>query len=324
MTKLLIIRFSSIGDIVLTTPVMRRLKEQLEGEVEIHYLTKAAFASILTVNPYIDKVWTMQDSLDEVIETMQGEDYDYIIDLHRNLRSGLTKRKLKGGMEFTLKKYNFEKWLLVNFGIDRMPEKHIVDRYLDTIKPFTLEDDGKGLDYFIPEKTKVDLRRFSLKESEYVAWVVGAAHPGKRFSARKVASVINQIQRPIVLLGGKSDQALAQEVMQSATGHVVDFTGRTSLHDSAWLLDNADCVVTPDTGMMHIAAALGKRIISLWGCTVPAFGMYPYRPGESSQIIEPKGLSKRPCSKLGDRCKYPENCIEQIDEGEVLRAIHTT
>lgn len=323
MTKILIIRFSSIGDIVLTTPVLRRLKEQLEGDVEIHYLTKQAFATIVEINPHVDKVWAMQDSLDQVLETMQDQDYDYVIDLHRNLRSGLTKRKLKGGMEFTLKKYNFEKWLLVNFGIDRMPDLHIVDRYLDTVKAFTLEDDGKGLDYFIPEGTHVNLRRYGLKEDEYIAWVLGAAHPGKRFSAAKAASVINRLDRPVILLGGKADEAIAQEVMAAAKGHVVDFTGRTSLHESAFLLDGSSVVVTPDTGMMHIAAALGKRIISLWGCTVPAFGMSPYRPGEGSEIIEPQGLSKRPCSKLGDRCKYPGNCIERIDEDDVLSAIQS-
>jgi ADP-heptose:LPS heptosyltransferase len=309
---------------VLTTPVLRRLKEQLEGDVELHYLTKKAFESILAVNPYIDKVWTMEDSLDEVLDSMVGQDYDYVIDLHRNLRSGLTKRKLKGAMEFTLKKYNFEKWLLVNFGMDRMPDMHIVDRYLDTIKAFTLEDDGKGLDYFIPEETEVNLRRFGLKKDAYVAWVLGAAHPGKRFSADKVARTIKKLNRPVVLLGGKADQEISKQVMATATGHLVDFTGRTSVHESAWLIKHAACVVTPDTGMMHIASAFGKRIISLWGCTVPAFGMYPYRPGGGSEIIEPQGLSKRPCSKLGDRCKYPGNCIEQIDEDRVIASILNT
>lgn len=300
---------------------MRRLKQQLEGDVEIHFLCKQSFASILEVNPHIDKAWTMGESLDTVLDDMQDENYDYVIDLHRNLRSGLTKRRFKGAMHFTLKKHNWEKWLLVNFGLNSMPEAHIVDRYLDTIKPFTLEDDGQGLDYFIPEGTQVNLKRFGLSSWGYVAWVVGAAHPGKRFSAEKIISILKQIRQPVVLLGGKADQAIAQSIMKSAQGHVVDFTGRTSLHESAWLLEHSSCVVTPDTGMMHIAAALGKRIISLWGCTTPAFGMYPYRPGAGSQIIEPKGLKKRPCSKLGDRCKYPENCIEQIDENEVLKAI---
>lgn len=322
MTRILIIRFSSIGDIVLTTPVIRTLKEQLDGEVEIHYLTKQAFASLFDANPHVDRLWTMTDSLDETLKELEKVEFDYIIDLHRNLRTAKVKKRLKG-LYFSFDKLNFKKWLLVNFGIDHMPDVHIVDRYMEAVKAFSLEDDGKGLDYFIPEDVSVDLKTFSLKEDGYVAWVIGAAHEGKRFSANKVRAVIDQVKRPVVLLGGKADKELAEKITESCAGHVVNMVGRTSIHGSAWLLERANAVVTPDTGMMHIASALKKKVISLWGCTVPHLGMYPYRPGEGSEIIEPKNKEKRPCSKLGNRCKYPENCIESISNEEVLEAILT-
>lgn len=321
MTRILIIRFSSIGDIVLTTPVVRRLKKQLEGEVEIHYLTKVGFASLFDENPYVDRLWTLEDSLEKVLKELEKVEFDFVIDLHRNLRTAQVKKRVKG-LYFSFDKLNFKKWLLVNFGIDRMPDVHIVDRYMDAVRAFSLKDDQKGLDYFIPDDTTMNLKRFSIDEGEYLAWVVGAAHEGKRFSAEKVCSVIDQLDIPVVLLGGKADQELSENIMSSCTGHVTNMVGRTSIHESAWLLDRSKVVVSPDTGMMHIAAALRKKVISLWGCTVPKLGMYPYRPGESSVIIEPKNKEKRPCSKLGNHCKYPVNCIESISNEEVLNAIN--
>ncbi len=108
--KILIIRFSSIGDIVLTTPVMRCLKQQLEGEVELHYLTKNQYQSILTSNPNVEKVYGIDKSTNEVIEQLKNEQYDYIIDLHKNLRSKRVTRKLKA-LSFTFDKLNYQKWL---------------------------------------------------------------------------------------------------------------------------------------------------------------------------------------------------------------------
>ena len=320
MTRILVIRFSSIGDIVLTTPVLRALKTQLEGEVELHYLTKAAFAPILESNPHVDRLWTMKDSLDEVLDQMAELEFDYLIDLHRNLRTARVKKRIKG-LYFTFDKLNWKKYLLVNFGVNKLPDVHIVDRYMAAIKAFSPEDDGKGLDYYIPEGIEVDLKPYSLESNGYVAWVIGAAHTGKRFSASKVSEILLQVDTPVVLMGGPADIEMAESIMSKAKGYLVNMVGRTSLHESAYLIRESKAVVTPDTGMMHIAAALKKKVISLWGCTVPEFGMYPYRPGEGSVMLQPKEKDKRPCSKLGNRCKYPENCIESIENEEVLKAI---
>ncbi|HKL02363.1 MAG TPA: hypothetical protein VJ911_01755, partial [Cryomorphaceae bacterium] len=150
MTKVLIIRFSSIGDVVLTTPVVRNLKNQLDGSVEIHYLTKTKFRTLVEPNPHISKVYSIEKSTNEVIEALQSEAYDYVVDLHKNLRSARVKRALKA-LDFTFEKLNWEKWLLVNFGIDRLPRIHIVDRYMDAVSAFGIENDDKGLDYFIAE-----------------------------------------------------------------------------------------------------------------------------------------------------------------------------
>ncbi|MGB5976512.1 MAG: glycosyl transferase, partial [Cyclobacteriaceae bacterium] len=131
--KVLVIRFSSIGDIVLTTPVVRALATQLE-ETEVHYCTKKQYASLVSDNPYINKVHLLEGKLDELIAQLKAENFDYIIDLHRNLRTRMIKLRL-GVKSSSFDKLNREKWLMVNFNINRLPNRHIVDRYMDTVEP---------------------------------------------------------------------------------------------------------------------------------------------------------------------------------------------
>jgi ADP-heptose:LPS heptosyltransferase len=126
--KILIIRFSSIGDIVLTTPVIRCLKQQLNAE--IHYLTKPNFASILNSNPYIDKLHVLDKSLIAKAKELQPEKYDYVIDLHNNLRTLIFKTTL-GVTAYAFPKLNFEKWLLVNFKINKIIPPRRQNIFLD-------------------------------------------------------------------------------------------------------------------------------------------------------------------------------------------------
>ena len=187
--KYLIIRFSSIGDIVLTTPVIRCLKQQVE-DVEVHYLTKPAFASILLSNPYIDKVLTLKEDFLETISEIKEERYDYIIDLHNNLRTKRVKNRI-GILSFKFNKLNVEKWLLVNFKINKLPNVHIVDRYLETVKIFDVKNDNKGLDYFIPPADEVDIKNLpEFLQSGYVGFVIGAKHFTKKLPTKKIIEII--------------------------------------------------------------------------------------------------------------------------------------
>ncbi|MEQ9415680.1 MAG: glycosyl transferase, partial [Cyclobacteriaceae bacterium] len=126
--KILIIRFSSIGDIVLTTPVIRVLKTQVDN-AEIHYATKARFAGLLKENPYVDKLHLLDDKLGLLITDLKREKFDHIIDLHNNLRTRIIKFSL-GVKSSSFNKLNWEKWLMVNLKINKLPSLHIVDRYL--------------------------------------------------------------------------------------------------------------------------------------------------------------------------------------------------
>src|SRR6478609_11898899 len=151
--KILVIRFSSIGDIVLTTPVVRVLKTQLDN-VEIHYATKIQFASIFQESPYIDKMHYLQGGLLDFVKELRQEKFDCIIDLHNNLRTRIIKLLL-GVKSTSFNKLNFQKWLMVNLKINKLPPVHIVDRYLDAAKWLGVKNDSLGLDYFIPEKDEI-------------------------------------------------------------------------------------------------------------------------------------------------------------------------
>lgn len=328
--KVLIIRFSSIGDIVLATPVVRALKQQLGAEV--HFLTKRGFRGIVEANPYIDKVYAIDKKVGEVLPELKQEDYSYLIDLHHNLRSLQVKLALKG-KAYSFNKLNWEKWLMARFKINRLPDKHIVDRYMETAAPLGVENDGKGLDYFIPEQDEVEVSAFlsanvlaeAREVPRFVAFAIGAAHNTKRLPTDKAISICKRIGLPVVLLGGPGEAEEGRQIAEAAGGHVFSTCGLLNLNQSASFVRQAYKVISHDTGLMHIAAAFGKDIISVWGNTIPEFGMYPYLPeGKGSNTtVEVKGLSCRPCSKIGyQACPRGHfRCMRNISEENIVSAV---
>jgi heptosyltransferase-2 len=327
--KILIIRFSSIGDIVLTTPVIRCLSLQLN--TEIHYLTKKNYQGILITNPYVNKVWTIQKEITEIQSELKQENFDFIIDLHKNLRTFRLKTYLQK-KSFSFNKLNIEKWLIVNFKINRLPNVHIVDRYLETVKSLNIKNDGKGLDYFIPGKDEIDLiellkkekENFGLKHQKIRAFVIGAAHATKRLPTKKISSICNKITKQttdlILLLGGPDDVERSLEITKQTNKNVINLCGKLNLNQSASVIQQVDEVITHDTGLMHIAAAFQKKIISVWGNTIPEFGMYPYLDENQFRIVEIKDLSCRPCSKIGHQ-KCPKghfNCMRLMKEEDFV------
>ncbi len=328
MQKILLLRFSSIGDIVLTSPVVRCLKKQLEG-VEIHYLTKKPFASILEASPYIDKVYTfdkVDQPLKEVVKALQKEQYDLVVDLHKNFRSWYVSKKL-GVRTFTFKKLNPQKWLLTQFKINWMPEVHIVDRYLETVSSLGIQNDGKGLDYTIPasdyiQASSIDKR---LENKPYLVFVIGAAHATKRLPPSKIKAICSLLKDELIVLIGGKGEVEAAHLIETAGPHIINTCGQFNLHQSASIVDQARLVIAHDTGFMHIAAALKRPIVSVWGNTVPEFGMYPYLPANGPQfsLIEHPKLACRPCSKIGySECpKGHFNCMNQLEDAAIVKAV---
>ncbi len=286
---------------------------------EVHYLTKKSFKGIIEPNPYITKIYTIEKSTNEVIEDLKAEMYDYVIDLHRNLRSTRVKHALKA-LSFSFRKHNLEKWLLVNFGINRMPKVHIVDRYMETLKAFGINNDEAGLDYFFPDGFSFPER--DLPDSHrngFIALVIGAAHWRKKPNVHQYVHMCRNLNYPIVLLGGSAEKQEGAEISARTEGYVWNTAGLYDLNGSAWLIKQSQLVITPDTGLMHIAAALHKPIISIWAATVPAFGMSPYHNEALNAMIEASHLKKRPCSKLGTSCKYIKcRCVDELPLGDAV------
>ncbi len=326
MPKFLILRFSSIGDIVLTTPVVRCLKQQVPG-AEIHYLSRKSFEPVLRHNPYIDRLWLFDSSPGELARELKEEKYDAVIDLHHNIRTLRLKWSLNRPA-FSFNKLNLEKWLRVNLKWDRLPDVHIVDRYLKTVSSWGVLNDGKGLDYGISDSDRRVLDR--LPESHrngYVAVAIGAQHATKRLPTEKLIGICRKVSRPIILLGGKEDERTGAAITEAVGPNVISYCGKISLNESAALVERAAVVLTHDTGLMHIAAAFKRPVVSVWGNTIPKFGMTPYYGSQeiTQQRFEVSGLSCRPCSKIGfEKCpKGHFQCMTKQDEEGISSSVNT-
>lgn len=317
--KVLIIRLSSIGDIILTSPVLRCLKKQTNATV--HYLTKTKYVDIIKKNPNVEKVF----SVDQVFNEFNSEEYDLIIDLQKNFKSfflSMLLKKIKTKY-LSYNKKNIKKWVLINFRKDLLHNEHIVSRYFYALRKCKITNDNEGLDYFISSNINPDSFLIKLPfEKSFFAWVLGGSYKNKKLSKDHIQKVCAKVSVPIFFLGGEMEKETADEICKnSSKSNLYNLCGLLSLEESAYVLKKSSIVLTNDTGLMHIASALKKKIISFWGCTKPSLGMFPYKPhSKNIQIITKTSIY--PCSKLGDRCRYSDKgCINNISVEEILIAI---
>jgi ADP-heptose:LPS heptosyltransferase len=316
--KFLVIRFSSIGDIVLTTPVVRCLKQQVPG-AEIHFLTKQSFKSLVENNPYIDKVMLLEHSFELMVHELKQEKYDFIIDLHHNLRTLRIKRALKV-KSASFNKLNIRKWVRTALRINLLPKVHIVDRYLATLKKFGVRNDGQGLDYFIPAKDEIKQSDIPVSHQfGYIGVVIGAAHNTKKLPLHKLKELCGKINHPIILLGGPEDRVAGNEIAAVDDIKIYNACGKFNINESADLVRKAKVIISHDTGLMHIAAAFKKPVLSVWGNTVPSFGMTPYYGDYQSK--EARFEIEKLCSKIGyQKCPLGHfKCMEQQDVERMAR-----
>jgi heptosyltransferase-2 len=329
--KILVVRLSSIGDIVLTTPVVRCLKQQLSG-VELHYLTREHFRVFMENNPYIDRCHFVKDNIADVIPLLKKEKFDLVVDLHHNIKTLRLKWSL-GVKSVSFRKLNIEKWIFTKFKWNLLPALHIVERYMDTVKHLGIVPDGNGLDYFIPEKEEVKDNFLPASHRQgFVAMVIGAALPTKKMPMSKMMEICRQVDHPMVLLGGKEDFSVGEKLAKAYPEKIFNSCGFLNLNQSADLLRKSKLVITHDTGLMHIAAALKKKIISVWGNTVPEFGMTPFYGSEywktnkfsASDIVEVQGLYCRPCSKIGyKKCPLGHfKCMNGISSKSIAQRVN--
>ncbi len=321
MPKILVIRFSSIGDIVLASPVFRCIKNQLPG-AEVHFVTKQSFKLVTASNPYIDRFFYLGENLPALIEQLKEEHYDYVVDLHKNFRSLKIKKALKT-KSFTIRKLTVEKFLLTRLNIDIMPDIHITRRSLDTVAPLGVTDDGGGLDYFIPKEDIVpetDLPHSHL--AGYVALVIGASYNTKKLPLHKLQELCRKLPYPVILLGGKEDVAIANAIAAVDDVKVYNACGKFNLNESADLVRQSRLVISHDTGLQYIACAFKKQLLAIWGATSPALDVEPYYGSRFMDVQNVPvyeniylDLGCQPCSKYGTaRCPLEHfNCMEKQD-----------
>ncbi len=324
--KVLVIRFSSIGDIVLTTPVIRCLKTQ-RPDIELHYLTKHNFHSLLKHNPHIDKLHLLNDSLDNIVESLKAEKFDAIIDLHHNLRTMRVKKAL-GVESFSFPKLNIQKWLYTWLKFNIMPDKSIVDRYFEPVSHLNVRNDGKGLDYFIPDDKALGNNDIPMSHwGGYIGCVIGGSCGTKKLPIEQWITFCKNVPYPVMLLGGPEDTEMGTAIADVDPIKIYNSCGKFDLNESAGLVKYARVIVSNDTGLMHIAAAFDKPIVSLWGNTAPEMGMFPYygdnnltdKANTKSVIIENKNVGCHPCSKIGyKQCPLGHfNCMKKLEMAEV-------
>ena len=315
--KILVIRFSSIGDIVLTFHALRCLKEK-HPNAEVHFLTKSTYKELLLASTFHDKTLFFEGDLKQTKGEIRKENYSHIIDLHNNLRTRLLTVGIRGVQLKRLVKLNWKKWLLTRLKKNKLPNKHVVDRYIDAFTDLDVKSDHKNTAFFVPNTFEIELNRYDLRKKSFLAIAMGAQYKTKKFPVSSLIKVLESYDLPIVLLGGDAENEDGQKIQAAfPQKKMYNLCGELSLLASASILSQAKTVLTNDTGLMHIAAMFDVPIVSIWGNTVPAFGMSPYRPGNEKyvKIHEVVGLNCRPCSKIGyQECpKGHFKCMEKQD-----------
>lgn len=308
--KVLIIRFSSIGDIILTSPVIRCAAKQLNAEV--HFLTKPSFKSLVEYNPFINQVHVLKE-YGTTIDELKLQNFDLIIDLHCNIRSKKIGNAL-GVKTYTYNKSSIKRILLTTLKIDLLKGTHIVDRYFTAFKDRDVVNDHKGLAFYYPKQSLNQLPK------NYIVIAIGTAHFTKNLPKDLIEELIKSYGLPIILIGGKEHRDFANGLVVPNGKKLINLVGETSLLESAALIEKAALIISPDTGMMHLAAALNTPTIAIYGSTSSKLGFTPYMKADQFEIIENNQLSCRPCTKQG-RAKCPKGhfkCMKELKSQEIV------
>ncbi|VAX18690.1 Lipopolysaccharide core heptosyltransferase III [hydrothermal vent metagenome] len=304
--RVLIIRLSSLGDVLLTTPVIRSLKKNYP-DLTIDFLIKKNFEAAIQLNPNIDSMIIYNDS-PELTAQLKENNYDLIIDLHNNFRTKKIVKQL-GLPCYKFIKPNLEKFLLIHTKINLLKDKKTITvRYAEIIPEFQLDD--KGLELFIPENVHSELEGLS----NVVGFAPGAFHYTKRWPIEYYAELGNKLNDEgytIVILGGESDKTICSD-LQKMIPDSLDLSNNNDLSQTAVHIKHCKVFICNDSGLMHTASAVGTPVISIFGSTVQEFGFAPYRI--KSIVVENNELKCRPCTHIG-KSKCPRGhfkCMKKI------------
>lgn len=318
--RVLIIRYGTTGDILLTTPIIRAIHQQIDG-AEIHYLLNRKYQGVLETNPYIAKIHSFKNGISEKTDELKAENFDFIIDLQYNKKTKNLCKHLGLPCSF-VKRHSFRHWVCVRLKINTLPQKHHVERYFEAVEAIGVHNDYQGLEYYIPEERTFDTDTLPVFfEDGFVAVILEANRVTQRIPISKIVEISTILHKPIVLLGGKNVESLGKEIVSQLGDRAFNICGQLTFDQTASIISKSACVLTGDTDLMHLAVAMHKPICSLWGSTVPEFGKYPYMPNERSmfRIFEVCSLKCRPCARAGFK-KCPRRhfrCMNKISAMEV-------
>jgi heptosyltransferase-2 len=327
--KILLVRFSSMGDVLLTTPLVRAIRTRHPG-ARITFVTKQAFVPLLSHNPRLTELVAYDPAtpLAELAARLRAEGFDHRLDLHGSLRSRALRWQV-GGRWRGYPKHRVARSALIRFKRDLYRDRrHVVERYFDAAGDLEVQPDDLSLELFLARPALDQARDFLVGQDlgqggSLVALVPGAAHATKRWSVpqwQRLAAMLTAAGRDVVVLGGPAERAIGADIATAGGDRAVNAAGRFDLQGSGALLKQARCAVTGDTGLMHMATAVGTPVVALFGPTVRQFGFTPYRA--RATILE-RPLDCRPCSAMGGpRCPLGHHrCLGEITPDEVFEAV---
>jgi lipopolysaccharide heptosyltransferase II len=334
--KILIIRLSSIGDILLSTPFVRQIKLKV-SDSEIDYVVKRQYADLLRFNPNINSLIEFDDrdsahTLKKIRKEIRAKGYNYIFDLHNNWRSNYLRFGYPTGLRNRIKKDKVRQFLLVHF--KKNIYEHIIpipQRYLQVGENLGIADDQQGLDMFWDAgsesvlKTQLKHKHFEPDTESYICIAPGAGFYTKRWPVeyfkQLTVSLLHSQRYKLVILGGEGDRYL--HTVFPASERVINLAAELNLLQSAIVLSRAKALIVNDTGLMHMAAAVKIPVLAIFGNTVEEFGFFPYRA--KSVVIQNEKLNCRPCSHIG-RNKCPKGhfkCMLELTPQIVLEQLYT-
>jgi ADP-heptose:LPS heptosyltransferase len=301
-----------MGDLVLITPILRALSLQLGAKVDL--LTKRTYKELFVSNPYVRDIHFNEEVK---YSTLRSVNYNYIIDLQNSLRS-LWARIVLNQHSLVVKKYRWRYLAYFKFGMKHMlPKKQMIQRYFDTAKRLDIVDDHRGLDIY-PQDLIFNLDME--KSVTYVAVVMGGTYLTKRVPLNLIEGLPMLDNCKYILLGGADVKV--DKTKLSLRSDMIDCINMLSISETISVISRTEVVLSGDTGMMHVAAALRKKLLVIWGSTSPEMGFsphYPHQHRNKYQAIQHETLSCRPCSKYGvDSCpKGHMNCLTDLRQSQL-------
>jgi len=329
--RILIIRFGAIGDVVLTTALIRQIRVAFP-QAGIEYLVKSRHAGLLANNPALTRIWTFESGLFvPLLRTLCARRYDGIVDLQSSLRSRIFAFLIPARRKVRVRIGRLRRLIFVRFRRDGCRTvRDVPDKYLEAVRSWGVTDDDGGLEIHPGEGAEAVLS--GLLESSGVSpgqkllvLAPGAGRATKRWPPERFAETGAYFRGKgfaVILVGAGDDTGVCHETEARYPHLFVNLCGRLRIEETAALLTRSTLLITNDTGVMHIAAAVECPVVAIFGPTTRHFGFFPFR---ASHVVVERDMDCRPCSFHGtSRC--PENhfgCMRGIDAGRVIRAAET-